>query len=173
MISFLSGIADDLLWTYAAIWFIVHLRYSNDKRKRSDRALIIALLLAILGANKCNAQDTRWRLIQPTQRDSIVAVPLHDLRVAGGYRIAKNVSQRQCAWELVERAKELESARQTIEAKNAALFKKDEVIVKMREANDAITARARKAEKKVKRRKPWLFFGLGAATLYAVQQQMK
>lgn len=138
-----------------------------------DGVTVIMFFLFVLFVGKSCAQDTRWRLIQPTQRDSIVAVPLHDLRVAGGYRVAKNIAERRCAWELVERAKELESARQTIEAKNAAIFKKDEVIVKMREANDAITARARKAEKKVKRRNPMLWFGLGAATLYVVQQQMK
>jgi hypothetical protein len=99
--------------------------------------------------------------------------PLKDVRQWAGLRMAKNIAQRQCAWELVERAKELESARQTIEAKNATIFKKDEVIGKLREANEATIDRARRAERKVKRRKPWMWFGLGAATLYVVQQQVK
>jgi len=127
----------------------------------------IMVAWAFLMATGCNAQDTRWRLIQPTQRDSIVAVPLKDLRVAAGYRIAKNVSQRQCAWELVERAKELESARQTIEEKNAALFKKDEAIDGLRKNGDSLLGRAQKAEQNLRGERvsaiPYIGLGFGLA----------
>lgn len=115
-------------------------------------------------AISCHAQDDRWRLIQPVQRDSIVAVPLDDLRKAAGFRIAKNTSQRQCAWELAQRAKELDSARRTIEAKNETIFKKDEAITRLRSENEAVMDRARKAERKLRNRKPWMYFLFGALT---------
>lgn len=129
--------------------------------------VFILWVLLLLSPRACNAQDSRWRLIQGV--DSIVAVPLQDLRTAAGYRVAKNITARQCAWELIERAKELSSARQTIEAKNAAIFKKDEAIAKLRESNDAIMDRARKA----KRRNPVLWIGIGAGAMLLIQQQLK
>ena len=145
--------------------------WQNRRDNRTLAALAIMAVACFLACNAATAQPN-WRTLL-IQRDTMAIGPLKAVRQWAGLRMAKNIAQRQCAWELVERAKELESARQTIEAKNATIFKKDEAIGKLREANEATIDRARRAERKVKRRKPWMWFGLGAATLYVVQQQMK
>lgn len=116
-------------------------------------------------------QDTRWRLIQGT--DSIVAVPLQDLRTASGYRIAKNVSQRQCAWELIERGKELSAMREERNARDRAMAAMDGTITLMREQNDDYLKRAEKWQKKAKRRNPVVWMGIGAGAMLLIQNALK
>lgn len=145
----------------------------NDWIKGYFTGLGMGLAVAVmLFCCSCNAQKLLWR-VEVHGSDTVAIGPAGDIDSAFVRWSLRGKKIRECSWSLIEREKELESARQTIEAKNAAIFKKDEVIGKMREANEAITLRARKAERKVKRRKPWVYFTLGAATLYVVQQQVK
>ena len=116
-------------------------------------------------------QDTRWRLIQGT--DSIVAVPLQDLRTAAGYRIAKNVIQRQCAWELIERGKELSAMREERNARDRAMAAMDGTITLMGEQVNAHMERADKWQKKAKRRNPVVWMGIGAGAMLLIQNALK
>ena len=133
--------------------------------------VILFAVLMFLSGRGC-AQKLLWR-VEIHGTDTVAVGPAGDIDSAFVRWSLRGKKIRECSWSLIEREKELESARQTIEDKNAALFKKDEAIAKLREGNEAIMDRARKAERKVKRRKPWMFFTLGAATLYVIQQQAK
>ena len=138
--------------------------------KMSWNAFVLIVILSFIAGRGC-AQDTRWRLIQGT--DSIVAVPLQDLRTAAGYRIAKNVSQRQCAWELIERGKELSAMREERNARDRAMAAMDGTITLMREQNDDYLKRADKWQKKAKRRNPVVWMGIGAGAMLLIQNALK
>lgn len=149
-------------------WYWESLGQYTDWRE----VVVVALFFVLCAlATHCNAQDTRWRLIQGT--DSIVAVPLQDLRTAAGYRIAKNVSQRQCAWELIERGKELSAMREERNARDRAMAAMDGTITLMREQNDDYLKRAEKWQKKAKRRNPVVWMGIGAGAMLLIQNALK
>ena len=138
--------------------------------KMSWSAFVLIVILSFLAGRGC-AQDTRWCLIQGT--DSIVAVPLQDLRTAAGYRIAKNVSQRQCAWELSERGKELSAMREERNARDRAMAAMDGTITLMGEQVNAHMERADKWQKKAKRRNPVVWMGIGAGAMLLIQNALK
>ena len=136
-------------------------------------ALIYALstLLCIWLATKpCNAQGN-WRIL--VERDTMAIGPLQDVRKWAGLRMAKNDMARQCAWELVQRNKELNSLYAERDVCVEKLTKARRIMEEMRETSDALNDRANRWQRKAKRRNPVLWMGLGAGAMLLIQQQLK
>jgi len=133
--------------------------------------VILFAVLMFLSGRGC-AQKLLWR-VEIHGTDTVAVGPAGDIDSAFVRWSLRGKRIRECSWSLIEREKELSEARVTIDQKNAAIAKQDEAIEGLRKKGDAFLKRAVKAERKLKRRKPWLFFTLGAATLYVIQQQAK
>ena len=149
-------------------------RYRNSGSGYAITGFVFFLLvvLVVCLTASCSAQSTpRWRIL--VERDTMAIGPLNDVRKWAGLRMAKNEMARQCAWELTQRNRELQALYAERDACWDALNASKVLMDKMRANEEALNDRANKWQRKAKRRKPWLFFGLGAATLYVVQQQMK
>ena len=138
-------------------------------------ALIYSLAILFffwLATEPCNAQPApNWRIL--VERDTMAIGPLQDVRKWAGLRMAKNDMARQCAWELVQRNKELAGLYAERDVCVEKLTKARRIMEEMRETSDALNDRANRWQRKAKRRNPVLWIGIGAGAMLLIQQQLK
>ena len=112
-----------------------------------------------------------WRIL--VERDTMAIGPLQDVRKWAGLRMAKNDMARQCAWELVQRNKELAGLYAERDACMDKVTKARKVMEEMRDTQEALNDRANRWQRKAKRRNPVLWMGIGAGAMLLIQQQLK
>lgn len=146
------------------------------KHQKTEVARLVLLLgtwamLSFMMIHKACAQDSRWSLMPG--RDSLAIGPLEDVRKWAGLRVAKNFQARQCAWELVERGKEIAALRSAIEHGRVAAKLNAQLVTSQADEIALLATHNRKLSRKVKRRNPALWMGIGAGVVVLVQSQMR
>ena len=145
------------------------------KEQKTDLARLALQLgtmamLSFMMLHRACAQPN-WRIL--VERDTMAIGPLQDVRKWAGLRMAKNDMARQCAWELVQRDKELSSLYAERDACLEKVMKARKVMDEMRDTQEALITRANKWQRKAKRRNPVLWMGIGAGVVVLVQSQMR
>lgn len=145
---------------------------TNEQKTQVARLVLqlstLAMLSFIMLHRACG--QSNWRIL--IERDTMAIGPLNDVRKWAGLRMAKNEMARQCAWELTQRSKELTSLYAERDACWEVVNASKVLMDKMRENEEALNDRANKWQRKAKRRKPWLFFGLGAGAMLILENQL-
>jgi hypothetical protein len=167
VIDSLFGIAFCVL-SFAYV-YRSHTRHKGNDTAGSERSFIIGLLFLLL-AVQARAQGN-WRIL--VERDTMAIGPLQDVRKWAGLRMAKNDMARQCAWELVQRNKELAGLYAERDACMDKVTKARKVMEEMRDTQEALNDRANRWQRKAKRRNPVLWMGIGAGAMLLIQQQLK
>jgi len=133
--------------------------------------VILFAVLMFLSGRGC-AQKLLWR-IEIHGLDTVAVGPAGDIDSAFVRWSLRGKALRECKWDLKWKQDEVTSLYAERDACWEVVNASKVLMDKMRENEEALNDRANKWQRKAKRRKPWLFFGLGAATLYVVQQQVK
>ena len=130
-----------------------------------------------------NADAVMPQDVQPEELDVAIAVDRIETattlqirqvrRKWAGLRMAKNDMARQCAWELVQRNKELAGLHAERDACWNTANEARKVMEEMRQTQDALNDRANRWQRKAKRRNPVLWMGIGAGAMLLIQQQLK
>lgn len=146
------------------------------KHQKTEVARLVLLLgtwamLSIMMLHKACAQDSRWSLMPG--RDSLAIGPLEDVRRWAGLRVAKNFQARQCAWELAERSKEIAALRSAIDHGRVAAKLNAQLVTSQADEIARMGEHNRKLARKVKRRNPALWMGIGAGIVVVIQTQMR
>ena len=144
------------------------------KEQKTDLARLALQLgtmamLSFMMLHRACAQPN-WRIL--VERDTMAIGPLQDVRKWAGLRMAKNEMARQCAWELVQRDKELSSLYAERDACLEKVMKARKVMDEMRDTQEALITRANKWQRKAKRRNPVLWMGIGAGAMLLIQTQL-
>ncbi len=163
-----------VLFAIMAITYAIAVFQRENKSASQERALIISLLLIILAMMSFDSKaqtDNRWRLIQG--KDSIVEVPLSDLRIAAGLRAAKNFSARQCAWELIKREQEVVELRDDIAGRKSAAKIQQAVVASQTEEIRTLRDSLQKANQKIKRRNPFTPLLIGVVGGIIIHQSIQ
>lgn len=133
---------------------------------------LLAAIAVIMCLDVQGQVDSRWRIL--VERDTMVVGPLDDLRRYAGLRAAKNDEVRRCVWELHQQAKEVALLRSALDLSKKSDKANAQLVGDLNEALvQCVDARAR-AERRAKRRSPfiWGISGLAAgslATLFLVR----
>jgi hypothetical protein len=135
-------------------------------------AAVAALLVPVEARAQGVPVDSRWRIM--VELDTMIVGPLNDLRRFAGLRAAKNEEVRRCVWELHQQSRELALLRSALDLSRKSDKANAQLVGDLNEALvQCVDARAR-AERRAKRRSPfiWGISGLAAgslATLFLVR----
>lgn len=161
------------VWMLFSFYWVI-ISFGRKKRSDKDRATIISILCVIVAllSEKASAQtDHRWRLIQGT--DSIVEVPLADLRIAGALRAAKNEETRRKAWEVGMQDQNMIELRSVISNMKAAAKIQQAEIASQTDEIRNLRDSLRKANRKIKRRNPFTPLLIGVVGGIVIQQSIQ